>query len=139
MERERQGRGAAFENILRRRTEQALAQKQAEFAKDHSLDSDEALISYVRSCADKLGHTPNAGEIIGGDMILCRFGSWEEVICRCALGKPGPMPELSHCRIYREEKKRQLELWQAEKRQKEARKRRREKKAEKAENPEKNR
>ena len=129
MEKEKQGRGIAFENILRRRTEQALDQTQAAFEEKHSLDSDEALISYVRSCADSLGHAPNVCEIIGGEMILRRFGSWEEVMHRCTLGRPGPMPELRHCRIYREEKKRQLALWQREKKLKEARKHSRQKEA----------
>ena len=119
---EKHEKGSAFENILCRRTEAALLRRQEAFLKEHAQDPDEALLQYLRCCAKELGHSPNMEEVIGGELLVRRFGSWEKALAGASLGRPGPTPADRHRRIYREEKKHQLDLWHQEKQQKEVEK-----------------
>lgn len=58
----------------------AIAQKNIQFALDHQHDSLVKLKLYLRGCAAALGHTPVRTEIIGGDYIDLRFGSWKNAL-----------------------------------------------------------
>ena len=58
----------------------AIAQKNIQFALDHQHDSLVKLKLYLRDCAAALGHTPVRTEIIGGDYIDLRFGSWKNAL-----------------------------------------------------------
>ena len=114
-----------FENILRKRTEEALAQKQREFASVHQNDTDEELISYLRRCAEEIGHTPNACEVIGGAYLHRRLGGWDRALRLAGLGRPGQAPDFQRRWIYKQEKQRQIDLHRAEKRRKQLEKQRR--------------
>ena len=72
-----------FDQQVEKRTKLALHQKQIVFAKEHKEDSNEQLLTYVRQAAEELGFTPNAGEMIGGEYISSRFGSWDQVAWLC--------------------------------------------------------
>lgn len=108
-------RGETFEQILNRRIEEALAQRQRSFPMEHDNDSDEMLLDYLRSFAEELGHTPNSNEIIGGEYLKERFGSWEKLVMKAGLPMPGRAAEFKHRLIYKQEKERQLTLWRQEK------------------------
>ena len=115
----------AFENILRKRTEEALAQKQREFKVLHQSDTDAELIEYLRCCAGEIGHVPNACEVIGGTYLHQRFGSWDRALRLAGLGRPGQAPDFHRRWIYKQEKQRQIDLHKAEKRRKQLEKQQR--------------
>ena len=114
-----------FENILRKRTEEALAQKQREFKVLHQSDTDAELIEYLRRCAGEIGHVPNACEVIGGTYLHQRFGSWDRALRLAGLGRPGQAPDFHRRWIYKQEKQRQIDLHKAEKRRKQLEKQQR--------------
>ena len=114
-----------FENILRKRTEEALARQQREFVAVHRCDTDEELIAYLRHCAGEIGHAPNACEVIGGTYLHQRFGSWDRALRLAGLGRPGPAPDFQRRWIYKQEKQRQIDLHKAEKRRKQLEKQQR--------------
>ena len=114
-----------FENILRKRTEEALAKQQREFASVHQNDTDAELISYLRRCAEEIGHVPNACEVIGGAYLNRRLGGWDRALRLAGLGRPGRAPDFHRRWIYKQEKQRQIDLHKAEKRRKQLEKQQR--------------
>lgn len=96
------------------RTKEALRKRNAEFAREHSGTSDEELLEYVREQAERLGFTPNAGEIIGGEYISSRFGGWNSVVALAGLRAPKGQPPITKRQIYKEEFKRQARLFKKE-------------------------
>ena len=108
-------RGDAFERILNRKIEEALSERQKLFPQEHREDSEEVLLNYVRDFTKELGHTPNSNEIIGGEYLKERFGSWEKLLTKAGLPQPGRAAEFKHRLIYKQEKERQLALWRQEK------------------------
>ena len=58
----------------------AISRKNIEFILAHQHDSAEELSSYLRKCKEELGHVPAQSEIIGGDLLALRFGSWEKAL-----------------------------------------------------------
>lgn len=97
------------------RTLEALACMNRKFAQEHSEDSNEALVEYVRAYADQLGHTPHKQEVIGSKFIGERFGGWGKVIVAANLPPTPPdPPTLERCQIYQDEFRRQARLFKAE-------------------------
>lgn len=54
----------------------AISRKNIEFILAHQHDSREELACYLRQCKKELGHVPAQSEVIGGDLLALRFGSW---------------------------------------------------------------
>ena len=101
--------GAWFSRRIAERTLRAIARQQKAFAEEHGQDTDSQLLDYVRECAQKLGATPHAREIIGGEYISQRMGGWNRVLEQLPdLPKPGPVPPREKCMIYQLEYRRQL-------------------------------
>ena len=105
-----------LEQQVGQRTKAVLQEKQETFEKEHHTDTEEQLLDYVRQEAAKLRYTPNPGDLIGGPYIYKRFGNWERVVALCGLPKPEKMPPMKSRTIYKEEYKRQLELFRQERR-----------------------
>ena len=103
-----------FEKKVDQRTRSVLVEKQIAFAKEHKSDTDEELLDYLRQTAAKLGYTPNAGEIIGGEYIAARLGSWNAAVQASGLKMPGKPREFKARPIYKEEFKRQAVLFKKE-------------------------
>lgn len=68
------------------RVKQIIARRNTEFILDHQNDSLEQLSAYLKACMDDIGHAPAKVEIIGGDLIEYRFGSWEKALGRIYSG-----------------------------------------------------
>ena len=125
-------RGEVFDLILNRKIEEALSERQKLFPQEHGEDSEEVLLDYVRKFTEELGRTPNSNEIIGGEYLKERFGSWEKLVMKAGRPLPGRAAEFKHRLIYKQEKERQLTLWRQEKARKQKEKKLRQlKKAEK--------
>ena len=68
------------------RVKQIIARRNTEFILDHQNDSLEQLSDYLKACMDDIGHAPAKVEVIGGDYIEYRFGSWEKALGRIYSG-----------------------------------------------------
>ena len=66
----------ALKRILTERTRAAISRRNIEFVLAHQNDSLDELAAYLNRCRQELGHPPARTEIIGGDFIELRFGSW---------------------------------------------------------------
>lgn len=102
-------------DMLEKRTNTSLEQKNAQFAKDHAHATDDELLAYLKQCAQKLERHPHVNEVIGGKFIAARFGSWLH-----AMGQAGLLPLSPQCKpnarsIYRKELKIQAALYRKEK------------------------
>ena len=58
----------------------AISRKNIEFILLHQNDSLEELSSYLQKCKNELGRVPAQSEVIGGDLLALRFGSWVEAL-----------------------------------------------------------
>lgn len=67
---------ALHERRMKDRTRIALSKRNIEFILAHQHDSREELARYLRQCKKELGHVPAQSEVIGGDLLALRFGSW---------------------------------------------------------------
>ena len=61
----------------------AISRKNIEFILAHQHDSREELARYLRQCKKELGHVPAQSEVIGGDLLALRFGSWATALNHC--------------------------------------------------------
>lgn len=58
------------------RVRHIINKKNTQFILDHQHDSLAALSLYLRDCMEDIGHPPARVEVIGGDLLALRFGSW---------------------------------------------------------------
>ena len=67
---------ALHERRMKECTRIVVTQKNIEYILAHQHDSREELARYLRQCKEELGHVPAQSEVIGGDLLALRFGSW---------------------------------------------------------------
>ena len=53
-----------------------ISRRNIEFILEHQKDSAAELARYLRRCQAELGHVPAQSEILSGDLLALRFGSW---------------------------------------------------------------
>lgn len=112
-------RNDIYEAVIRKMVNQALEEQENTFEKDHSLDTDDALLQYLRSCADELGYSPRYKEIIGWKLMELRFESWTMALQKAGLAPAVKCPVTRLPRILEETEKQKALYRQrkAEKRQ----------------------
>lgn len=71
---------ALHERRMKERTRIVVTQKNIEYILAHQHDSLEALACYLRQCKKELGHIPAQSEVIGGDLLALRFGTWVKAL-----------------------------------------------------------
>ena len=71
---------ALHERRMKERTRIVVTQKNIDYILAHQHDSREELARYLRQCKKELGHIPAQSEVIGGDLLALRFGSWVEAL-----------------------------------------------------------
>lgn len=70
----------ALQRTLEQNTRTALSKKNVAFILEHQHDSLTQLAAYLKSCKAELGYPPTRTEVIGGDYIEMRFGSWSKAL-----------------------------------------------------------
>ena len=68
------------DQIIYSRIERVIAYKNVQFIIEHQNDTVEQLSAYLQSCMEDIGHPPAMVEVIGGEYIQYRFGSWQKAI-----------------------------------------------------------
>ena len=58
----------------------ALSRQNIEFILAHQNDSLAELSRYLRRCKYELGHVPAQSEVLGGELLTLRFGSWARAL-----------------------------------------------------------
>lgn len=112
------GRQNIYEGAIRKMVTQALAAREEEFRTEHASDTDEQLLAYLRQCAQTLQHTPWPGEILGGTVIVQRFGSWEKALQAANLPRPWSENKMSTFQRVQQEEARQKEIYRQKKAEK---------------------
>lgn len=64
------------------------AEQDAIWGQAHKNDTEEALLKYVRQCAEERGKSPRMRDVLGGTYISQRFGSWALVLTLAGLKLP---------------------------------------------------
>ena len=82
------GRNNIYDATIRRMVAKALDEQEKAFGLKWGSSDDGELLEYLRREAERLGHTPWPGEIVGGKMIEQRFGSWHEALGQGNLSQP---------------------------------------------------
>ncbi|MBQ6602386.1 MAG: hypothetical protein IJH99_03175 [Eubacterium sp.] len=108
-----------YERQLRKRTREALAERNRIFEQEHRNATDMELIEVIRSRAEQLGHIPRSVEVIGATLICSRFGSWADALMAAGFSYPRGPKNLTDSQLYKEEYARQQEIYRAEKEAKE--------------------
>ena len=112
------GRQNIYDSTIRRMVQEALEQQEQEFLLAHETDTNEQLLDYLRTCAVKLNHTPWPEEILGGSVILARFGSWERALVLAKLPEPKTLNQSKNFVRIRQETEKQKEVYRQRKAEK---------------------
>lgn len=104
----------ARKRLLRERAHRAISRKNVAFILEHQNDRLHVLTMYLKQCQQELGHPPTRTEIIGGDYIEMRFGTWEKALLSIGvrngaqINRATPWPEKT--KLFQDELSRQNEL-----------------------------
>ena len=71
---------ALHEKKMNESVRMAVSRQNIEFILAHQHDSAEELSSYLRKCKEELGHVPAQSEVLGGELLTLRFGSWTRAL-----------------------------------------------------------
>ena len=82
------GRNNIYDAIIKKMVTKALEDQENEFEEEHSSDSDEMLLEYIRKSAEELHHIPWQREIVGGSYIEKRFGTYKAALRKAELPNP---------------------------------------------------
>ena len=114
------GRQNIYEAVIRKMVREALEQQEADFRQKHLADTDEQLLTYLRTWAVRHGHTPWPGEIVGGSFLQERFGSWKQALILAKLPAPKTENRMKHFDRVQKEILKQKELYSRRKAEKKA-------------------
>ena len=100
---------AALRKVLTQRTLVALSKQNVEFVLAHQNDTWQELSQYLARCQAALGRAPARTEVIGGDFIELRFGSWGKALASIGIHGGGrlPTPSLENTKLFCDEYERQ--------------------------------
>ena len=108
-------RNDIYDAVIRRMVAEALQAQEEQFELEHGSDTDGQLADHLRGCAQRLGHSPWPKEIVGGEMICRRFGSWDRALEAARLPRPVTANRLSQFIRYQETVEQQKLLYRERK------------------------
>ena len=117
-----QANEAALRKVLTHRTLVSLSKQNVAFVLEHQNDTWQELSQYLARCQAALGRAPARTEVIGGDFIELRFGSWGKALASIGIHGGGrlPTPSLENTKLFRDEYERQRAADKHTKREKKA-------------------
>ena len=117
-----QANEAALRKVLTQRTLVALSKQNVEFVLAHQNDTWQELSQYLARCQAALGRAPARTEVIGGDFIELRFGSWAKALGSIGVEDGGRLstPSVGNTKLFRDEYERQRTADKRAKREKKA-------------------
>ena len=107
-----------YQKEIDRRTLKAIREKNDKFCEDYADATRLELILNVLNRARILGHTPQAAEVIGSELMIKRFGTWENVISAARLPPAQGKNKLTGTVLFKEERRKQIRLYKEEQRKK---------------------
>ena len=107
-----------YENLMEKRTREAIRKKMLSFEAEHENDSDSMLLNAIRNRAKELGYVPYPAECIAYKLIIRRFGSWDKALRLAHLSRPVGAIRLRETNLYRQEYRNQQKLHRREKERK---------------------
>lgn len=120
----------ALHRIVKQRTLSALSMKNVAFVLEHQNDTLDELAKYLRTCRMEFDHAPTRSEVIGGDFIEYRFGSWKKALLAIGVKSEWALNawprKLEETKLYLDEYAAQKQLHQQEKQQKKEKNKRKE-------------
>ncbi len=117
-----QANEAALRKVLTQRTLVTLSKQNVAFVLEHQNDTWQELSQYLARCQAALGRAPARTEVIGGDFIELRFGSWEKALAGIGIRGGGRLstPSVENTKLFRDEYDRQRTADKRAKREKKA-------------------
>ncbi len=117
-----QANEAALRKVLTQRTLVALSKQNVAFVLEHQNDAWQELSQYLARCQAALGRAPARTEVIGGDFIELRFGSWGKALASIGIRGGGRLstPSVENTKLFRDEYDRQRTADKRAKREKKA-------------------
>lgn len=114
----RANRNEIYDSTIRRMVNLAIEEQEAQFAREHSGDSREQLLTVLRAEAARLGKSPWPREFPGGKTILAAFSSWQEALTQAGLPLPSHPDKISCFPRFQEETERQKAVFRQKKAEK---------------------
>ena len=112
----------ALHRIVKQRTLATLSMKNVAFVLEHQDDTLDDLTEYLRARRMEFDRPPTRSEIIGGDFIEYRFGSWRKALLAVGVKSEWALNarprKLEETKLYLDEYAAQKQLHQQEKQQK---------------------
>jgi hypothetical protein len=112
----------ALHRIVKQRTLATLSMKNVAFVLEHQDDTLDDLTEYLRARRMEFDRPPTRSEIIGGDFIEYRFGSWRKALLAIGVKSEWALNarprKLEETKLYLDEYAAQKQLHQQEKQQK---------------------
>ena len=100
----------------------ALSKQNVAFVLEHQNDTWQELSQYLARCQAAQGRAPARTEVIGGDFIELRFGSWVKALASIGIRGGGRLstPSVENTKLFRDEYDRQRTADKRAKREKKA-------------------
>lgn len=119
------GRNQIYEAAIKRMVIEALEKQEQEFRNQYGEKPDKELLDYLKECASALGHSPWPREIIGGKLMLERFGTWINALERADLSAPSTPDQVRSFARIQEVTEQQIRLYRQKRGEKKVRVQRR--------------
>ena len=100
------------------RTREELERQDREFIAQHENDPNSELLVFLIKRTRELGYVPSATEITGGQLLIDRFGSWDQAVIQAGYRYSKGPSKLKKTQRYKEEYIRQSRLFKQEREEK---------------------